>query len=134
MSTTEYMYAKDVNGDLLHRRQPAGAAERVHRRGRAAAVDGQPSQHDAWQLRQQRLRAEERHDGSSWNFSQSLQRNFRSGLNVRGAWSYGESKTLVDPESTAATTFARVMHHGDPNNAGVGTSLWSPGSTACSRW
>jgi hypothetical protein len=33
----------------------------------------------------------------------------------------------VDPESTAATTFSRVMHHGNPNNAGVGTSMWSPG-------
>ena len=66
-------------------------------------------------------------EGSSWNFAQSLQRNFRFGLNVRGAYSYGASKTLVDPESTAATSFARITHHGNPNNAGVGTSLWSPG-------
>jgi len=65
--------------------------------------------------------------GSSWNVSETLSRNFRFGLNLRGAYSYGESRNLVDPESTAATTFSRIAHHSDPNNAGVTTSIWSPG-------
>ena len=66
-------------------------------------------------------------NGHSWSIAQSLQRNFRFGLNMRGAYSYGNSKTVVDPESTAATTFARITHFADPNNAGVQRSMWAPG-------
>jgi hypothetical protein len=66
-------------------------------------------------------------EGSSWNFSQTLQKATTFGLSLRGAYSYGVSKSLVDPESTAATSYARVATAGDPNNAGVSYSLWSPG-------
>jgi hypothetical protein len=65
--------------------------------------------------------------GSSWTFSQALSKNTRFGLALRGAYSYGESKSLVDPESTAGTSYARVDTFADPNNAGVAKSLWSPG-------
>jgi len=127
VSTTEYMYAKDVNGIYyidanLPAPQSAFAGVDARPRWTSSRLNTTPGNfvNNAYVLKNG-------NEGSSWNFSQSLQRNFRSGLNLRGAWSHGESKTLVDPESTAATTFARVMHHGDPNNAGVGTSLWSPG-------
>jgi len=127
VSTTEYMYAKDVNGIYyidanLPAPQSAFVGVDARPRWTSSRLNTTPGNfvNNAYVLKNGS-------EGSSWNFSQSFQRNFRLGLNVRGAWSYGESNTLVDPESTAATTFARVMHHGDPNNAGVGTSLWSPG-------
>jgi hypothetical protein len=66
-------------------------------------------------------------EGSSWNFSQSLSKTTTFGLSVRGAYSYGVSRTLVDPESTAATSYQRVSTFGDPNNSGVSYSMWSPG-------
>jgi hypothetical protein len=126
-STTEYMYAKDINGIYyidanLPAPQSAFVGVDARPRWTSNRINTTPGNfvNNAYVLKNGS-------EGSSWNISQSLQRNFRFGLNVRGAWSYGESKTLVDPESTAATTFSRVMHHGDPNNAGVGTSLWSPG-------
>jgi hypothetical protein len=126
-STTEYMYAKDINGIYyidanLPAPQTAFTGVDARPRWTSSRLNTTPGNlvNNAFVLKNG-------NDGKSWNFSQSLQRNFRSGLNVRGAWSYGESETLVDPESTAATTFARVVHHGDPNNAGPGTSLWSPG-------
>jgi outer membrane receptor protein involved in Fe transport len=126
-STTEYMYAKDINGIYyidanLPAPQSAFTGVDTRPRWTSSRLNTTPGNlvNNAFVLKNG-------NDGKSWNFSQSLQRNFRAGLNVRGAWSYGESETLVDPESTAATTFARVVHHGDPNNAGPGTSLWSPG-------
>ena len=66
-------------------------------------------------------------EGTSWTISQSLSKTTAFGLSVRGAYSYGESKSLVDPESTAATSYARIATFNDPNNAGVAPSLWSPG-------
>ena len=66
-------------------------------------------------------------EGTSWNFAETLSKNTRFGLSLRGAYSYGESRSLVDPESTAATSYSRISNHGDPNNAGVGLSMWSPG-------
>jgi hypothetical protein len=127
ISTTEYMYAKDVNGIYyidanLPAPQSAFVGVDARPRWTSSRLNSTPGNAviNAFVLKNGS-------EGSSWNFSQSLQRNFRSGFNVRGAWSYGESNTLVDPESTASTTFSRVMHHGNPNNAGVGTSMWSPG-------
>jgi hypothetical protein len=66
-------------------------------------------------------------EGSSWNFAQTLQKNTRFGLTMRGAYSYGVSKTISDPESTAATSFARNSNFANPNDPGVTTSQWSPG-------
>jgi len=127
VSTTEYIYSKDVNGIYyidanLPAPQSAFTGVDARPRWTASRLNTTPGNfvNNAFVLKNG-------NQGSSWNFSQSLQRNFRQGLSLRGAWSHGESTSLVDPESTAATTFARVMHHGNPNNAGVGTSLWSPG-------
>src|SRR4030095_1816170 len=65
--------------------------------------------------------------GTTWNFAQSLSRTTAFGLSVRGAYSYGVSHSLSDPESTAATSFARNAQPADPNNPGSSVSLWSPG-------
>ena len=66
-------------------------------------------------------------EGSSWSFAQTLSKTTTFGLAVRGAYSYGVSRTISDPESTAATSFARNSQFADPNNPGVSYSLYSPG-------
>ena len=65
--------------------------------------------------------------GRSWNFAQSLAKTTTFGLALRGAYSYGQSKNNVDPSSTAATNFSSISHRGDPNNPGLGFSVASPG-------
>jgi hypothetical protein len=66
-------------------------------------------------------------EGTSWNFAESLSKTLKFGLSVRGAYSYGISHSISDPESTAATSFARNSQSADPNNPGSSISLWSPG-------
>jgi hypothetical protein len=127
VSTSEYLYAKDIN-DIYYIDANLPAAQTAFN-----GVDARPRWtssrlntttgnfvNNAYVLKNG-------DGGSSWNVSETLSRNFRFGLNLRGAYSYGESRNLVDPESTAATTFSRIAHHSDPNNAGVTTSIWSPG-------
>jgi len=65
--------------------------------------------------------------GRSWNFAASLAKNTNFGLNVKGAYSYGESKNTVDPGSIASGSWTGNHHSGDPNNPGLGFSANSPG-------
>jgi hypothetical protein len=65
--------------------------------------------------------------GRSWTFSQSLTKTTGFGLSLRGAYNYSQTKTTVDPGSTASTNFSSISHHGDPNNPGLGISGYSPG-------
>jgi hypothetical protein len=127
VSTTEYFYARNINGAYyidanLPAAQTSFAGVDTRPRWTANRLNATPGNvvNNAFVLKNG-------DGGSSWNFAQTLSRVYRSGLSLRAAYSYGESTTLVDPESTAATTFARVTHSGDPNNAGVQTSMWSPG-------
>jgi hypothetical protein len=130
VSTTEYFYARNINGAYyidanLPAAQSAFVGADSRPRWTANRLNTTPGNvvNNAFVLKNGE-------GGSSWNFAQSLSRIFRSGLSLRAAYSYGESTSLVDPESTAATTFARVTHHADANNAGVQTSMWSPGHRA----
>jgi hypothetical protein len=127
VSTTEYLYAHDINSVYyidanLPAPQTAFTGADTRPRWTNSRLNTTPGNfvNNAYVLKNGS-------SGSSWNIAQSLQRNFRFGLNLRGAYSYGNSRTLVDPESTAATTFARVTHFADPNNAGVQRSMWAPG-------
>ena len=140
VSTTEYLFAKDVNGIYyINANLPAaqsafaGADARPRWVGTACAANGQAGgcvtrlNNDPGNQVTSNYVLKNGSEGSSWNIAQSLSKNTSFGLSLRGAYSYGVSKSLVDPESTAATSYARVANHGDPNNAGVGYSLWSPG-------
>jgi hypothetical protein len=129
-STTEYMYAKDINGIYyidanLPAAQTAFTGVDARPRWTSNRINVTPGNAvgNAFVLKNG-------NDGSSWNIAQTLSRRFGFGLNLRGAYSYGESKTMVDPESTASTTFSRVAHSSDPNNAGAQISMWSPGHRA----
>jgi hypothetical protein len=127
ISTTEYLYAHNINDIYyidanLPGAQTAFIGADNRPRWTANRLNTTPGNtvNNAYVL-------QNGEGGKSWNFAQSFQRSFRRGLNVKGAYSYGDSKTLVDPESTAATTFARITHFADPNNAGVQRSMWAPG-------
>src|SRR5688572_5786510 len=65
--------------------------------------------------------------GSSWNLSGSLSKTLYHGLSLRGAYSYGEAKSTIDPGSTAFSSMANNQISGDPNNPGVGYSAYSQG-------
>ncbi len=130
VSTTEYFFAKNLNGVYyidanLPAAQTAFSGADARPRYTANRLNTTPGNvvNNAFVLKNGE-------GGNSWNFAQTLSRTFRSGLALRAAYSYGESTTLVDPESTAATTFARVTHFSDPNNAGVQNSMFFPGHRA----
>ena len=65
--------------------------------------------------------------GSAWNLSGSLSKTLYHGLSLRGAYSYGESKSTIDPGSTAFSSVANNQISSDPNNPGVAASAYSQG-------
>lgn len=140
VSTTEFLYAKDVNGVYyFNANLPAaqsafaGVDNRPRWVGTACAATGQAGgcvnriNNDAGNQVTQALVLKNSNAGNSWNFAQTLSLNTKVGLSIRTAYSYGESRTISDPESTAATSFARNSHSADPNNPGNQLSMWSPG-------
>jgi hypothetical protein len=140
VSTTEYLYAKDVNGVYYYNANlPAaqsafvGADSRPRWVGVACAATGQAGgcfqriNNDPGNQVTVNLVLKNGSAGSAWNFAQSLSKTTGFGLSVRGAYSYGISRTISDPESTAATSFARNSHSGDPNNPGAQISQHAPG-------
>jgi Carboxypeptidase regulatory-like domain len=140
VSTTEYLYANDVNGIYyINANLPgaqstfAGVDARPRWTGTACAATGQAGgcvtriNNDVGNQVTVNYVLKNGSKGSAWNIAQTFVKTTRFGLSVRGAYSYGRSEALVDPESTAATSFARISNFGDPNNAGVSYSMWSPG-------
>jgi hypothetical protein len=65
--------------------------------------------------------------GSSWNISGSLSKTLYHGLSLRGAYSYGEAKSTIDPGSTAFSSIANNQIVNDPNNPGTAFSAYSQG-------
>ena len=65
--------------------------------------------------------------GRAWNFAGSVAKNLQAGLSVKAAYSYGESRTLVDPGSIAAGSFTGNAIFNDPNNPELAYSASSPG-------
>jgi hypothetical protein len=140
VSTTEYLYAKDVNAVYyIDANLPApqsaytGVDPRPRWVGTQCATGGNAGGcvtrinatpgnlvTNAYVLKNTDV-------GSQWSIAQSLNKTFRFGLSVRGAYSYGRSYSLTDPESTGATSFSRNSHFTNPNTPGVSYSMWSPG-------
>ncbi len=65
--------------------------------------------------------------GKSWNLAFTLERPFKNGLYVKGAYAYGESKNTVDPGSIAFGSWSGNPHSNNPNDPGVGYSAGSVG-------
>ena len=140
VSTTEFIMARDVNSvRYINANLPAaqsafaGADNRPRWVGTACAAAGQAGgcvnriNNDPGNQVTNNYVLMNGGESRSWNFSQVLSKTTAFGLSLRGAYSYGVSKTHVDPESTAATSYARIATSGNPNDAGIADSLWSPG-------
>lgn len=140
VSTTELLYAKDINGIYYINANlpaPQGAFAGPDNRPRWVGVPCAPTgqrggcvnriNNDPGNQVTVNYVLKNGSEGSSWNFAQSLQKTTAFGLSLRGAYSYGVSKSLVDPESTASTSFGRVATSGNPNDPVAAHSLWSPG-------
>ena len=131
ISTTEYLYGKDVNGIYyINANLPAaqsafsGVDNRPRWVGTACLAGGNPGGCVT------RINAEpgnvvgvnyvlkNGNEGTSWNIAQTFLKRTSFGLSFRGAYSYGVAHSISDPESTAATSFARNSHVSDPNNPG----------------
>jgi hypothetical protein len=139
-STTEYLYGKDVNG-MYYINANLPAAQSTF-----AGVDNRPRWVGTPCVNTgnvggcaTRINSEpgnvvgvnyvlkNGNEGDSWNIAETLSKSTKFGLSVRGAYSYGVSHSISDPESTAATSFGRNSQSADPNNPGSSISLWSPG-------
>jgi Carboxypeptidase regulatory-like domain len=139
VSTTEFLFSKDVNGlYYINANLPApqssfaGVDNRPRWAGPSCAtptvgpcatrLNNAPGNQvtNAFVLKNG-------NEGRAWNFSQTLAKTAAFGLSVRGSYSYGESKNTVDPGSTASTNFSSISQSGNPNNPGLGFSMWSPG-------
>jgi outer membrane receptor protein involved in Fe transport len=140
VSTTEYLYAKDVNAVYyIDANLPAaqsaftGVDPRPRWVGTACLPGGNAGgcvtriNATPGNLVTNAYVLKNTNEGSQWSIAQSLNKTFDFGLSVRGAYSYGRSYSLSDPETTAATSFSRHSHFTNPNTPGVGYSMWSPG-------
>jgi outer membrane receptor protein involved in Fe transport len=65
--------------------------------------------------------------GFAWNFSGSLEKPFGLGTFVKVAYSYGVSKSFVDPGSIASGSWQGNQHSGNPNTPALGYAATSPG-------
>lgn len=63
----------------------------------------------------------------SWNIAASLSRPLVKGFTFKGAYSYGVSRGIVEPGSTAAASWNGNQISSDPNNPGLAYSANSPG-------
>ncbi len=93
VGTVEYLYNKDVNGIVLHQREPAGGAGVVHGTGQPAALYGQSHQQHAAERHHGALRAEEpEHRQVVEPLGQPVEDACSTAVSFRGAYSYGESQ------------------------------------------
>ena len=144
VSTTEYLYAKDVNAVYYINANlpaPQSAFAGPDARPRWVATAAAPAcasagqsggcvtriNNDAGNQVTQNYVLLNTDLGHQWTFSESLNKNFPFGLSVRGAYSYGRSYSVSDPESTAATSFSRNATFRNPNDNVASESMWSPG-------
>ena len=123
VGTGEFIYARDVNGIYyINANLPAAQTTLV-------GADNRPrwTNNRIHAAVQNAIVLKNQNEGSSWNISGVLTRNFRDGFFVKSAYSYGEAKNTVDPGSIAFGSWTGNAMFGDPNNPGLAFSTNSPG-------
>ncbi len=68
--------------------------------------------------------------GHSYNIAGSLSKTTKGGLSFKGGYNFGVNRTLVDPGSTASTSWNGNQISRDPNNPDLSYSANSPGKRA----
>ncbi len=67
-------------------------------------------------------------ENNSWNISGALTKNLQNGFSFKGGFNYGVSRSLVEPSSTAGTSWGGANPIvRDPNNPDLSYSVNSPG-------
>jgi hypothetical protein len=140
VGTAEFIYNRDVNGiAYINANLPAsqsaftGVDTRPRWVGTTCASAGQAGgcvtrlNNATGNQITQAIVLQNSNVGRSWNFAASLTKPFSHGLQVKGAYSYGESKNYVDPGSIASGSFTGNGMVRDPNNPELGFSSNSPG-------
>lgn len=125
VGTAEFLYNKDVNGIYyINANLPASNAT-------LTGPDARPLWTASNRINSNIVNAivlKNQNQGYSWNASASLQKTFAERFFAKLAYSYGVSKNTVDPGSIASGTWGGNPVPGDPNNAPVAFSSYSPGN------
>ncbi len=122
VATGEFIYSKDVNGISYINANLPGAQTTL------AGADTRPR----WTSNRINSNVTDNvvlgndNKGKSWHASAALQRRFRQGF-LKAAYSYGESKNMIDPGSIASGSWTGNQISRDPNNPAVGYSSSFPG-------
>ena len=67
-------------------------------------------------------------ENRSWNYAATLSKPMSHGFTARGGWAYGVSKSVIEPSSTASSSWGSANPvPGDPNNPPLAYSTNSPG-------
>lgn len=118
VATGEFIYTSDVNGVAYYN------ANLPENQTNLTGVDNRPrwtsnrinsNIPNAVTLSNQAI-------GRSWVVSASLEKPFASGLYIKAAYSYGETRNTVDPGSIASGTWFNNPISRDPNNPELGIS------------
>ncbi len=121
--TGEFIYGRDVNG-IYYINANLPAAQTT-----LAGADSRPrwTNNRIHSQVQNAIVLKNQNEGTSWNLSGMLTRNFANGFFIKSAYSYGESKNTIDPGSIAFGSWTGNAMSRDPNNPGVAYSTNSPG-------
>ncbi len=123
VATGEFLYNRDVNGVYyINANLPAAQTAFIGPDNRARWTSNRIHSHIA-----NAVVLKNQNEGTAWNIAGTLQRNFKDGLFMKGAYSYGKATNTVDPGSIAFGSWSGNAHAGDPNNPGVAFAGASPG-------
>ncbi len=129
-STTEYIYNRDVNGtDYINANQPAPQAvfTGADPRPRWIAPSGVATRLPANQNVIDAVVLKNESTGFSWNFAESVQKNFSNGIFFKAAYSYGQAKNTVDAGSIAFGSWQGNAVPANLNTPPIAFSGASPG-------
>ncbi len=129
-STTEYIYNRDVNGTYyINANQPAPQAvfAGADPRPRWIAPSGVATRLPANQNVIDAVVLKNESTGFSWNFAESVQKNFANGIFIKAAYSYGQAKNTVDAGSIAFGSWQANPVPGNLNTPPIAFSSASPG-------
>lgn len=127
VGTVEFLYSRDVNGMYYINANlpaPAGNFTGADQRPRWNSANNgnriNAKINGAYVLKNENI-------GYSYDYSVSVEKAFENGLFAKVAYNYGQSRNTHDPGSIAFGNWVFNPISGNPNNAGLGYSQYSPG-------